>query len=250
VGRAAGSSSGSGKDRRGPRATRRTWIARLRIRSPRLWARPTDISQVPRGAGFGGDLRLDGREMPRGPGVVWAIYTPASTPDPTWRRCSGGARFPCDVDYTANRRRDRRLTGKLNGYSAGRLCPAGVAAMLYSAVGMLYYEGRITSEQRDRRNVGFRNVLNLTGPRPFGMGGPWPRGRAERSRSYVDEGRTGGGFVGRHRHLSPQDLVELLRGKPRQRSSLEPRKCRGGEDYRHPGKSANCHGANGAPTGR
>ena len=92
--------------------------------------------------------------------------------------------------------------------------------------------------------VGLGNALNLTGGRTewASMAAP-----VQTVTESVDEGRTEIGF-GPPAHLSPQDLVELLRGTRRRRAS---RRGNGGERTTGtPGKSANVMGPTAHPSGK
>src|SRR5271155_600354 len=108
---------------------------------------------------------------------------------------------------------------------------------------MLYFEGKITSEQAEVSGaVGLGNAVNLTGGRT-----EWESMNApvQTITEDVDAGKTEGGF-GPSAHLSPQDLVELLRGTRRRNASS--RGGSGGErNTGTPGKSANVMGPTALP---
>jgi len=178
--------------------------------------------------------------------VALATYTPTGTPDPNVAAlfaAKKGGQIYLEWNYTATNAGTQTFR-KLNGFNAGEAVPQGVAAMLYAAVGMLYYEGKITSEQAEvSGTVGLGDMLNLTsGAEAWeSMNAP-----VQTITEDVDAGKTEVGF-GPPSHLSPQDLVELLRGTRRRSSSSSG--SGGQRSTGTPGKSANVMGPTGHPQG-
>lgn len=116
--------------------------------------------------------------------------------------------------------------------------------MLYAGAHLLYYEGKITSEQAEVSGaIGLGNALNLSGGRAEweGMNAP-----VQTVAEDVDAGRTEIGF-GPPSHLSPQDLVELLRGARRRKASA--RGSGGERKSGTPTKQANVMGPAAHPAG-
>jgi len=205
---------------------------------------PADISDVPRELVSGEISAWMSVKCAPARACAWATYTPAGTPDPNVAAlfgAGGAGQLPLQWGYTATDA-ETQTYRKLNGYNAGEAVPQGVAAMLYAAVGMLYYEGKITSEQAEVSGaVGLGNALNLIAGREewASMNAP-----VQTITEEVDAGKTEVGF-GPPSHLSPQDLVELLRGTRRRRASS--RGSGGERSTGTPGKSANVMGPTGHP---
>ncbi|GEM_PF-1188597 len=205
---------------------------------------PGDISEVTRELVSG--ALCDWMQVKAAPATAyaWATYTPQNTPDPAVAALFGASNaLPLIWNYTATDAVSQTYRC-LNGYNVGEAVPTGVAAMLYAAVSILYYEGSVTSEEAEVGGaIGLGNAINLTGGRSewTGMNAP-----VQTVTEDVDAGRTEIGF-GPASHLSPRDLVELLRGARRRKPSA---RGNGGERKTSaPTNRANVTGASRTPTG-
>lgn len=103
---------------------------------------------------------------------------------------------------------------RVTSYTEGEPVPTGVAAALLAALGVLQYDGKIKIKQRECSFIARPgDVLNLTN----GLTA-WATARMQVQKvdENIDAGETTITF-GPPKHLSPQDIVEMLRtlrGKP------------------------------------
>lgn len=97
---------------------------------------------------------------------------------------------------------------RVSSYTEGEAVPSGVAAALLAALGVLQYDGKLKIKQRECSFIARPgDVLNLTG----GMTA-WATAKMQVQKvdENVDTGETAITF-GPPKHLSPQDIIEMLR---------------------------------------